>query len=314
MKEKSRQLTAKARTAYTEGGQVEYAREGFGPSTLVIHGAGGGFDQGLLLGHDLLGDKYDIIAPSRFGYLGTPLPENGSTEAQANAHVALLDALDVDRVIVVGVSAGAPSAIELAAHHPERVSALILVVPRAYDPDHQVGPDNSVQSNALFKMINSSADFAYWLTTRVARKPMVRFVGVNPALVAQAPKQERQKVVEIMDAMLPISARTSGMRNDGAIAITEPDFDHIKVPTLIISAEDDLMNTASASRYAVDHIAKAELRLFESGGHLLVNRSEEVRGASAEFLQRRLGSKLAPDSKGDSKGGIKVEVKQTIPA
>ena len=75
-----------------------------------------------------------MIAPSRFEYLGTPIPADTSPAAQADAHVALLSVLEIDKAVVVGVSAAARSAIELALPHPDRVSALILIVPGAYAP------------------------------------------------------------------------------------------------------------------------------------------------------------------------------------
>ena len=88
--------------AQTTCGPLEYAVAGNGPPVLVVHGAGGGFDQGLEFGTPLIQKGFRIIAMSRFGYLRTPLPENASAEAQADAHACLLDALGIERVAVVG--------------------------------------------------------------------------------------------------------------------------------------------------------------------------------------------------------------------
>ena len=41
--------------AQTQCGPIEYASRGQGPPILVVHGAGGGFDQGLMLGEPLPG-------------------------------------------------------------------------------------------------------------------------------------------------------------------------------------------------------------------------------------------------------------------
>src|SRR5215831_15401644 len=95
-------------TAY---GAIEYADVGTGAPVLVIHGAGGGFDQGLEFARPLIADGFRVIAPSRFGYLRTPLPRDASPMAQADAHASLLDALQIEKVAVVAVSAGAPSAM-----------------------------------------------------------------------------------------------------------------------------------------------------------------------------------------------------------
>ena len=101
----------------TAAGPIVYGTNGEGPPVLVIHGAGGGFDQALHSAQ-MFGEGFRWIAPSRFGYLGTPLPEDASPTAQADAHAALLDALDIERAPVIGLSAGGPSALQFALRHP----------------------------------------------------------------------------------------------------------------------------------------------------------------------------------------------------
>lgn len=294
---KSQSLEAKSVLVETKRGTVEYAREGSGHPALVIHGAGGGFDQGLFLGHELIGEDVDIIAPSRFGYLRTPMPEDASIGAQAEAHIALLDKLGVSRAVVMGVSAGAPSAVELALRYPHRVRALILVVPRAYDPDNLMGVSDTPQNKAVLRLVEGSADFAYWLSSRVARRPLLRFFGVEPEVDASAPREEREKISKIIYDLLPISARTAGIRNDSVTELPEPHLEDIRTPTLIITAQDDLFNSLPGARYAADHIPGAELKVFRTGGHLLVSHGMETRKAIAEFLNRHV-SDAAPRPEG----------------
>ncbi|KCZ71172.1 putative hydrolase or acyltransferase of alpha/beta superfamily [Candidatus Methanoperedens nitroreducens] len=117
---------------------IEYATMGEGPPVLVVHGAGGGYDQGLWVARDNVGEGFRIIAPSRFGYLRTPLPQDASPAAQADAHACLLDALNISKVAVVGVSAGAPSSMQFALRYPERTSSLVLIVPGTYAPEKPV--------------------------------------------------------------------------------------------------------------------------------------------------------------------------------
>jgi 2-hydroxy-6-oxonona-2,4-dienedioate hydrolase len=100
-----KRVQASSRMIETKCGRIEYGDAGHGAPVLLIHGAGGGFDQGLLLGGLLLGEGFRFIAPSRFGYLKSPVPEDSSLEAQADAFACLLDALDIDRVTVVAFSA-----------------------------------------------------------------------------------------------------------------------------------------------------------------------------------------------------------------
>lgn len=52
------------------GERIEYLQGGAGAPVLVVHGSGGGFDQGALIAGAVIGDGFRWIAPSRFGYLG----------------------------------------------------------------------------------------------------------------------------------------------------------------------------------------------------------------------------------------------------
>lgn len=271
----------------TDRGDIEFGRKGEGEPVLLIHGAGGGYDQGLFVGEELFGSGHDIIAPSRFGYLRTPLPADPSPAAQADAHGALLDHLGVDRCIVLGISAGAPSAIELALRYPERVSSLILVVPRTYHPQTEVSTEDTPANRMIIELMEQSADYLYWLAIRFGRAQLVRFFGVPPEIDAKAPPEERERVTTMMRNALPLSKRAEGIRADGLAEISEWPLDRIRVPTLVISVADDLFRTAPGAQYTAERIPGAELKLMDNGGHLMLGRSAEVRALIRDFLGRR---------------------------
>jgi 2-hydroxy-6-oxonona-2,4-dienedioate hydrolase len=104
-------VNGRSTLAESPTGRIEYSRGGSGPPVLVVHGAGGGFDQGELLREALIGDGFDWIAPSRFGYLRSSAPEGATYDDQAHAYAWLLDHLGIERVAVVAFSAGGPSAL-----------------------------------------------------------------------------------------------------------------------------------------------------------------------------------------------------------
>jgi len=268
----------------TAAGPLEYAETGRGIPVLVIHGAGGGFDQGLAIAADLVGDGYRVIAPSRFGYLRTSIPRDASPAAQADAHAALLDKLAVPRAIVVGVSAGARSAVELAIRHPDKVLGLIAVVPGTFSPTSPVSISAGRGNDFAFFVVNHGGDFAWWAAEKTAPSALIRFIGVPPELVRNAPAHTRRRVMTVVESMEPLSQRFAGINVDSRPDRKAPALAAVTAPTLVISARDDLFNTRPAAEFLADRIPGARLIVYDSGGHLLIGHEAEVRARVKSFI------------------------------
>jgi pimeloyl-ACP methyl ester carboxylesterase len=273
----------------TPCGVIEYADVRSGPAVLAIHGAGGGFDQSLDLAGDFLGTGFRVVAPSRCGYLCTPMPADASPMAQADAHACLLDALNLQKVVVIGGSMGAPSAMQLCLRHPDRCSALILLFPIAFAPHPANEPPPQPSAFAQFLMNTTlKSDFAYWAASKLSRDTIMSTIGATPpADFKSASPDEQDRVLRILLNIEPVSQREKGLRSDSSVALSVPryDLEHLAVPTLIISAEDDLFGTFKGGRYTAEHIPGARFVGYPTGGHLLVGHGNEVRSELAEFLR-----------------------------
>lgn len=275
--------------AQTSCGPIEYAVAGQGPAVLVIHGAGGGFDQGMTLGEPLAQRGLQVIAMSRFGYLRTPLPADPSATAQADAHACLLDALNIKRAAVIGASAGAPSAMQFALRHSARTTALVLLVPAAYAarPPGAPSMDAPAATHFLFNTALRN-DFLFWAATRLARDTMIRAIlATPPDIVDKAEPEEQVRVRQLLDSILPISPRRLGLINDAAVtsSLTRYELERITAPTLAISVTDDLFGTYAAARYTAEHIPGARFIGYETGGHVSVGHQNDVVAAIAAFLK-----------------------------
>jgi pimeloyl-ACP methyl ester carboxylesterase len=290
---RARERIAGGRIVETSRGPIEYASAGSGPPILVIHGAGGGFDQAMFLAQPLVRSGFRVIAMSRFGYLGTPLPPDASAAAQADAHAALLDALDVPRAAVLGASAGAPSAMQFALRHPDRTSALVLLVPVAYPSrigrrSEDAMPGDEPSKSGLFFDLALKSDFLFWLMPRVARGTACRAIlATPPEVVERASAEEKARIWGVLERILPVSRRRLGLRNDAAVVSSLPryELEKIAAPTLVISAEDDLFGIYEGARYSAERIPGARFVGFPTGGHLWVGRHGRVMAETASFLR-----------------------------
>ena len=273
-------------TIQTACGPIEAAIRGQGEPVLISHGIAGGFDQGLGLAEAHLSEDMQAIAVSRFGYLGTPLPENASPAAQADAYLCLLDALKLDKVTVLANSAGGASAIQMALRHPDRVKALVLV--------SSVAPATVVKTIALppKPVIQAvfGSDFLMWLITSKFQAMMHATVGVPEGYSLN--EADQVLVSDLIRSILPIQPRQAGFVFDMFTSNLDMDqhpqaypLEEQGVPTLIISAVDDPLVKYENARAMAERFPKAQFYTFPGGGHLLLGSGDTARVEIAKFLK-----------------------------
>lgn len=284
-----------SRLISTPCGLLEYADLGSGSPVLSIHGAGGGFDQGLALAASLAERGYRVIAMSRFGYLRTPAPLHPTITLQADAHACLLDALGVKSAAIIGVSAGAPSALEFALRNPGRCTALILQVPGWYPANRR----NFRRLGALEVFVFDRflrSDFLFWVLTRFMPSISDRTVlGTPSAVVAAGSAREQARVAMILRDILPVSRRQVGLSLERQLTVEDlsKPLESITAPTLAISADDDLYSTYANAEFIAHHIPHAEFIGYRTGGHMLVGHNDEVISHVLAFLHDHTADLIA---------------------
>lgn len=267
-------------------GALEYAIAGTGPPVLMIHGTGGGFDQGLLFAAKLRQRGFRIIAPSRFGYLRSSFPAEPSPAHQADAFVDLLDHLGIDRLPVLGGSAGALTAAEVALRHPDRCSHLGLLVPAANLTQRDPVAFTAIQRRAVSVVLGS--DLAFWSLARLAPGLMMRtLLATDPALLTTVSTDEQQRAHTILAQIFPISRKIDGLKTDGiwAGSPSPTAYDKITAPTLILSCEDDLFGTAATARLLAQRIPAADITVYPTGGHIWLGHDEDFAARIGAFIQ-----------------------------
>ena len=268
----------------TDCGPIEVAIRGEGEPVLVIHGISGGFDQGLGISESSLGDGYRVIAPSRFGYLGTPMPANATPASQADAYVCLLDALHLEKATIMAYSAGGTSAVQMALRHPERVKALIFVSTAA----PSVGEYIALPPKPVIQFVFNS-DFLMWVITTHFQQIMKPAMGV-PASYPLSDAEQLQ-VSDSIRSVLPIELRTEGFVFDMFTSNVDMDqhpadypMESVSVPTLVIHAVDDPMASYENAKALAERIPNVKLLSIPTGGHLMLGTDQTVRSEIALFL------------------------------
>jgi 2-hydroxy-6-oxonona-2,4-dienedioate hydrolase len=258
-------LKASSQLIRTKAGWQEYAMRGKGQPVLMMHGAGGGYDQGLLLEHLLDMSRYQVIAPSRPGYRRTPLTTGRSMAAQADACAALLDELAIPSVIVAAISAGGLPALQFALRHPARCRALLLI--SAVAPAIQQFHAPQWIADVLYAAM--SADFIMWLSMYKGRRWFFALQGLDYPHFTPAQKAIADGIV---DGFFPVTDWRDGTLND--IAQLESGLSYslkdIHVPTQLVHGTHDTFAPYEVAQATANAIANARLMTIEDGTHFII--------------------------------------------
>ncbi|NTW05682.1 MAG: alpha/beta hydrolase [Peptococcaceae bacterium] len=284
MSQAYQRVTGKSEVINSPYGDIEYKEGGSGPNVLVIHGSGGGYDQGELLARAVLNEQFHWIAPSRFGYLKSTFNEGATFDHQAHAYAYLLDQLEIKKVAVVAISHGGPSALLFASLYPERVSSLTLISAGVNSSNNQEQKQANRQGNMLMTIFKY--DPLYWSIAKFFKTKFMEIMGANDAVIASLTPSQKRMAEHLIDYMNPVSLRSAGASFDNKASMPNERISTIKTPTLIFHATDDTLQLYHNAEYAAANIQGARLVSFNKGGHLLVFVEQ---GVIRKIIEKHIG-------------------------
>jgi pimeloyl-ACP methyl ester carboxylesterase len=270
-------LSAGSTVLQTARGPIEYAEAGQGAPVLVFHGTPGGYDQTLAVMRLLDTHGLRIIAPSRPGYLRTPLHVGTTPEAQADAMMSLIYALNIEQVAVIGASGGGPAAVQFALRFRQRVSRLVLW--EAATQDTQFGVNDLIAGPL-------STDTGAWMMVQAAR----RFPKLAAPADARGNAARQQQAMQLMQAgFFPLALRREGILNDAEqIRNLQPlPLSEIHVPALLVHGTADASVPFAQSELAAYRLPNARLFRVRDGTHTSTFFSEEANATISQFLKQR---------------------------
>jgi pimeloyl-ACP methyl ester carboxylesterase len=241
---------------------VAYRRKGDGTPTLYLHGAG--LTRMWLPLYERLSESVDLIAPEHPGYGETEMPEwlDGFDDLVIHYDM-LLDALELERVHLVGYSLGGWIAAELAVFYPRRFESLTLITP---------------------------------IGLRIPGKPPADIFAMDPetlfATFFNDPTNAHQ-VAPDMESLDEVAHQFGEMATLARLA-WNPRFDpklerrlqRISCPTLVVRAEHDRFVPDELAQRYVEAIAGARMATVPGTGHaLIVEQPEKTADTVSAFIK-----------------------------
>jgi len=251
--------------------ELQFEDEGRGEPLLLLHA----FPLGSSMWNAqaaTLASFHRVVRFDDRGFGGSP-PGDGplTMDRIADDAAALLDHLSIDRAVLWGCSMGGYAALAFVRRHPHRLRALVLQDTRATaDSDEARANRGTLAERVLREGPEAAASaFGSKLLGKTTQSENPRLVAeVQRTILANPPRG-------IADALLGL-----GMRPDSRSTL----FD-IRVPTLVLCGEEDVLTPPTDSKALHATIAGSRLEIVPRAGHLAnMEAPEAVNSAVAAFV------------------------------
>jgi pimeloyl-ACP methyl ester carboxylesterase len=256
--------------AVLEGVSLAYDVEGSGEPLLMIQGLGYG-RSGWGPAPRLLAERFRVVTFDNRGFGGSEITPGPYTTAQlARDTLAVLDAAEVERTHVIGISLGGMIAQEFVLAAPQRVQKLVLCSTTPGGPQSVPMPEKTVALMGRQAQLDP-------------QEAMRLFV--ENALSPEPPQGLVDEIVAYRTANPPDGAGWYAQASAGAAHDALARLGEIRVPTLVVHGTADNVVDARNAPLIADAIPGARLELFEGVGHMLPwERPEEFVALVEEFL------------------------------
>jgi pimeloyl-ACP methyl ester carboxylesterase len=245
---------------------VHYKKYGSGKPTLIlVHGFGSNLNSWKKV-LPVLAERYTVIAYDwiGFGLTTRPMPETWTgknpygTSGQVEILIGLMDALSVEKAVIIGHSVGALIAGEAALLHPQRINPLILVGPVL----------KAKKQSAMMKWLMRTPQMdriGPLLSRQILNRDdeVIRSAWHDPSMITKEIHEDYHKPLQIRgwDYGLWEFAKAEKVNVLAKVG-------QFKLPVLIISGSDDHIVPARNSIELYRWIPGAEMAVIENAGHI----------------------------------------------
>jgi pimeloyl-ACP methyl ester carboxylesterase len=272
------------------GTRLHYRRTGEPdrPAILVLHGATSNLEEPrTALGETFAGEHVVWLDRPGLGWSARP-DGNWSPQREAELIVGLLDALDIERVTLIGHSWGGAIAMRTAIDHPRRVDGLVLVAPALSAWIGEAAWFNRVSFWPVLGPLMCDLVVPLLGRSRTAAGAVSAF---HPEPVPDAYLQRSALPLLLRPGVWRANARDMIFVNTH-LEQQETHYEHIDTPTVVLAGKaDTVLWSHRHGAHAAARMRRAEMRWISGAGHNLHHHHPEavldaVRTVRGELRER----------------------------
>jgi pimeloyl-ACP methyl ester carboxylesterase len=284
-----------------DGIRLSYAVHGSGPATVVLLPSWSIVRSRLWKAQvPHLARHHRVVTFDGRGSGGSDRPVGAAAYANAEYAadtVAVMDAVGVDRAVLVGLSSGAAWAAQVAAEHPDRVQGVVAIGP----PCASWQPRGQAELSVYADPQESTEGWAKYNRHHWLEGGYDDFVDFFFAQMFHEPHSSRQREEAVgwaheIDPQTLVDCTSGRLGLDGApVTDLGPVLDAVRCPVLVIhGSEDRVRDVGDGARYA--ERAGGSLLVLDGAGHGPPTREPVVVNLEVDrFVERVAGMPGAPE-------------------
>lgn len=264
------------------GTQVHYLEQGQGPAILMIHGLSGVAQN---FGYQVLGDlaeNHRVIAIDRpgSGYSVRHARSSAALNVQADIVACVIDALALDKPLLVGHSLGGAVSLATALRHPDKVSGLALIAPLTHMPSETSKAFAAL--NIPYLWLRKLVGWTLAIPLSIRNREKVMDIVFGPEAVPKDFPQRGGGYLGMRPSQF-VAASSDMHALPEVLPAMQQCYGSVQLPVAVLyGREDRILDPQEQGQALVDALPGAELELVD-GGHMLPITQPDV---TSEFIRR----------------------------
>ena len=239
---------------------INYELEGEGKTIVFVHGLSDSLAYWKVLSETLKNDYQTLIYDLRGHGESTDDDRNTTIDLYQEDLYQLLNALNIEDAVFIGLSLGGNVILDLAVNHPEMVKGLIVM---------SSFPEHDKKLKKIFNDFDNAIDQGF----------VEFFDTILPYTLTDDLLEEHKELLENVKHEAAKTANIEGIKkgiNAGYGFNLTDKLNEINVPTLVIAGEEDNLTNLDIQEKIHDNIENSEMIVLEKTKHnILIGRNIE---------------------------------------